>query len=645
MRGPVLIVGAAVAAGCAAAPGGAHVGAALPAPEAPGQLLERASAAIWRGDPRAAEAALAEAAERAAGRHDPALDFWSELFALLRCDPLRDLPRPLRGPANAWEELRRLVQIERVRLSRRLGEGQRARPALEAETDYTAPAPAGSVAWPAEDEQWPDEELRPLALPDRCAAGVDDQALASGAARAPELALVEEVTVRLREEHPARPLLLLDQAVLLIARGRDGDAARPLALLEETHDVTAAVLAPAEQATLAAVTALAAVAAEPAGPRAIARLRLALERADLPRSARRHLTLQLAESLRAARRGDEATALVGPPPHGDDPAGRALALGQAEAHARAGRRAELLAEARAALAGQLFAEVEADGRLAALLDLAVRALLQSPVAAETFETLEALGVPGERLRRVEHFAAVADREKVPAAALAAFLWMAEQDRNPSRKLHHLARAAVAAARAGDHAEFVRLLGVVAGDGEEAGTRAAEPPGRRGATGAVAAAGTAPAARPVPAWRGRAGRRTTDWLRALLVVARDSLEALVEAGDGKGLGLLVDVLQRHLVEGGRGSLDDELTVVYRAARSHLDAGPRAYAERVGQPRRPILLGEIALGAPLPGAARGTRWVPPEPGTLVFVPRSGTDPSAANLLRWPEPLGVAWGRGAP
>src|SRR6185369_14360068 len=119
------------------------------------------------------------------------------------------------------------------------------------------------------------------------------------------------------------------------------------------------------------------------------------------------LSLRLADSLRAMGRADEATAVLGPPPHGDDPLGRTLALRQAEAHARAGRRAELLAEARAALAGQPFAAIEEDARLAALRDLALQTLLRSPVGEQTFEALEALGVPAERLRRVEQFASAA----------------------------------------------------------------------------------------------------------------------------------------------------------------------------------------------------------------------------------------------
>jgi len=287
-----------------------------------------------------------------------------------------------------------------------------------------------------------------------------------------------------------------------------------------------------------------------------------------------------------------------------------------------------------------------DARLSVLRDLAIATLLRSPVGDPTFETLEALGVPAERLKRVEQFAAAACAAGVHASALAALLWMAEQDRNPSRKLHHLARAAVAAARAGDHAQFTRLLAIIDGDAADddaaAGRAVGAGSSRRPVPAALAAA-KGDARPPAGAsWRGRAGRRATDWLRALLVVARDSLEALVEAGDQKGLGELCEALHRHLVDSGRGPLDDELTVVYRAATAHLEKGPRAYAERVGRAKKPILLGEVALAAPPRDEAERLSFVPPEPDSLVFVPGTGTDPATAGLRRWPAPLGVSWGR---
>jgi hypothetical protein len=45
---------------------------------------------------------------------DTALDFWSELLALLRCEPLARTPSADKRPAlRSWDTLRRLVQIER----------------------------------------------------------------------------------------------------------------------------------------------------------------------------------------------------------------------------------------------------------------------------------------------------------------------------------------------------------------------------------------------------------------------------------------------------------------------------------------------------------------------------------------------------
>ena len=91
-----------------------------PAPEARNELLRATGDAVWRGDLGAAHAALTRLADREQDLADSALDFWSELLALLRCEPLERMPRVgredrvLRDP---WDALRRLVQIERVRLA------------------------------------------------------------------------------------------------------------------------------------------------------------------------------------------------------------------------------------------------------------------------------------------------------------------------------------------------------------------------------------------------------------------------------------------------------------------------------------------------------------------------------------------------
>src|SRR3569833_3713809 len=115
-------------------------------------------------------------------------------------------------------------------------------------------------------------------------------------------------------------------------------------------------------------------------------------------------------------------------------------------------------------------------------------------------------------------------------------------------------------------------------------------------------------------------RSVDWQRALLVVARDALPALVDNDDQTDLATLVATLKRHLDDAGRGPVDEELTTLYRAASAHLKTGARAYAATVGAERRPILLGDIRgdrtydVQAPrvdLTGALEET-------GPLVFVP---------------------------
>ena len=141
---------------------------------------------------------------------------------------------------------------------------------------------------------------------------------------------------------------------------------------------------------------------------------------------------------------------------------------------------------------------------------------------------------------------------------------------------------------------------------------------------------------------RRAARSVNWQRALLVVARDALPGLVENDDQPNLATLVDTLKRHLVDGGRGPVDEELTTLYRAASAHLKAGARAYAETVGAERRPILLGDVLIGRKynVPPPQIDLSSALDEIGPMVFVPRRGNDASTASLQRWPGRLGVAW-----
>ena len=188
---------------------------------------------------------------------------------------------------------------------------------------------------------------------------------------------------------------------------------------------------------------------------------------------------------------------------------------------------------------------------------------------------------------------------------------------------------MAAARAGDRAEFTRTFRLLAGQedrADEAGDRKpgkkndkrtdkpdtdrteggdrsgrpdradkadkadkADPLDRLPRDGALIASAERDRAR-----EKRRAARSVNWQRALLVVARDALPALVENDDQANLATLVDTLKRHLGDGGRGPVDEELTTLYRAASAHLKSGARAYAETVGADRRPILLGDVLIG---------------------------------------------------
>src|SRR6185312_3204873 len=177
-------------------------------------------------------------------------------------------------------------------------------------------------------------------------------------------------------------------------------------------------------------------------------------------------SLRLADRLIAAQRPDDAVAILGAPPHGDDAVGRYIAFRQAQAHGRANRRAELLAEAREALNRHGRKEVDGDPALAAIMDMALRTLRASPVSPETMEVLEALGPPRERLARAEAFAAGALDGGAPLSAMATFEWLYQNDSDQTRQLRHLARACVAAARAGARADFARTFRLLAGQDKD-----------------------------------------------------------------------------------------------------------------------------------------------------------------------------------
>jgi hypothetical protein len=652
------------------------VGAGGPAPETRDELLVATGDAVWRGDLGAAHAALTRLADREHGLPDTALDFWSELLALLRCEPLARTPRvarddrPLRDP---WDALRRLVQIERVRLGRRSGAGTAAQAATRIASAEGGGAATGrrplDVVWPIEREHWSDELPTP-AVVSRCLAEPSAERAGSSLAppSGPEVAFVLQAARLMPDGHPAKPILLVEAAALAIADGRPGGAAGPLAKLEAGPSL---ILSSVERDEALLAAALAAIGDPSASPETLlARGRQALA-LPLDAPVRRAVALRLADRLVQAGRGEDATAVLGPPPHGDDDIGRYIAFRQVEAHARAGRRAELLAEAREVLHRTSRAAVDEDPALAAVMDVALRALLASPVSAETLEMIEALGPPRERLARAEAFAQIALEAGAHPSAMATFLWLYENDTDPSRQLQHLARASVAAARAGNRAEFARTFRLLAGQEDLGPARAAAPkrgersgpqadaapragdrsradgrpddklrvagrPTDRPRDGALISSGEVDRAR-----EKRRESRSVNWQRALLVVARDALPALVDADDQSNLSTLVDTLKRHLGDGGRGPVDEELTTLYRAASAHLKSGARAYAETIGSDRRPILLGDVLVG-------RSYDVRPPrvdlrsavgEAGPLVFVPKRGNDPTT-SLERWPGRFGLPW-----
>ena len=153
------------------------IGAGAPTTETRDELLLATGDAVWRGDLTAAHATLTRLADRERGKADSALDFWSELLALLRCEPLAKVPRADRSdPAlsDPWDGLRRLAQIERVRLAR---EGVSATAATAGGGHLKVGLGEQQMVWPVEKERWTDELPMP-AIVSRCAAEAPAQAKA-----------------------------------------------------------------------------------------------------------------------------------------------------------------------------------------------------------------------------------------------------------------------------------------------------------------------------------------------------------------------------------------------------------------------------------------------------------------------------------
>ena len=328
------------------------------------------------------------------------------------------------------------------------------------------------VVWPVEREHWSDELPAP-AVVSRCGAAGNGEGPAPAVARSPgpaEAALVLRAARTIPNGHPAKPLLLVQAAALSIAAGHPAAALEPIAKLDaERTDVLSA--AERDQVT-------------PGGG--------AWRRSPI-RSPRRN-SCSPEEPPRwpfRSKRRDGACSRwpspigwcssVGrrtPAPSsarlrmGTMKLGRYIAFRQVEAHARAGRRAELLAEAREVLHRARRMEVEEEPALGAVMDLALHALLASTVSPETLEVLEALGPPRERLGRAEAFAQLALEAEAYGSATTTFLWLYQTDTDANRQLQHLARASVAAARAGNRAEFARTFRLLAGQAD-----AAPPPAK------------------------------------------------------------------------------------------------------------------------------------------------------------------------
>ena len=254
-----------------------------------------------------------------------------------------------------------------------------------------------------------------------------------------------------------------------MAHGRAAPAVAALARFDAAGGPHDNVLALRERSDAVFTGALAAVTDRAVAPAVAIEKSRAAFRLDLPAMVRRSLALLLADRLMTAKRPDDAVAILvraaprrtttsaATSPSVRSRRTRAPAAGPSSSPKRARR-----------CTGTVGPTSTPIRSLGAIMDMALRTLEASPVSAETMEMLEALGPPRERLSRAQAFAEMALGAGAHASAMATFAWLYDNDTDSERRLQHLARESVAAARAGARTEFARTFLLLAGQEEPAG---------------------------------------------------------------------------------------------------------------------------------------------------------------------------------
>jgi hypothetical protein len=219
-------------------------------------------------------------------------------------------------------------------------------------------------------------------------------------------------------------------------------------------------------------------------------------------------------------------------------------------------------------------------------------LATTPFEDRVMEIVESLGPPRFLYQRLERLAQVAAMGLHADCAKAVLRWLLDRHKSAPHQARYRARLAELAFDTGDLKGFATLLREMATPDETL-------------------------LRIIP--RDRRGQFFEERDRQLLNVVAHAVPRLAERSDDEWTTSVVNTVQRFLQDAPETRVAAELTTLYRTARSLLGTGAKRYAERIGDRRPEVVLGEVEL--PRVQHALAPPEVPPfieEPEVLLRIP---------------------------
>lgn len=463
--------------------------------------------------------------------------------------------------------------------------------AVESRSAESLAKSADTLAWPWQQEIWPDEFPLPPGLVSHCA---DLELFAQLEAEHPqglrgwrleELAQLRALKAKLNPEHPSWFALLVQESALLLAQGNLDEALRAVEKIEESQ-LRAAL--PAHRDGLLLMLALA-WEKRGEGERALAAFE-ALESSPYLQQHHAFIATRVLSSLALHGRWEEVLdhPQISSPPAGER--GAWLAWLKGKALAELGEDARLFEHVRASLRAHPRWQDEAS--LSLLADLLYGRLAQASFDDKVLELVESLASPREIYLRLERLAQVAFERGEFAFSEAVIRWLLANHKAPAVQPRYQGLWARVAFERGDLQGFRRLV-------KGLSTASVE------------------LQRAIPA-----GRRGTFFLerdQELLTLLSHVLSRLPEKGDKRWGKVLADHVGRFVRESEQSRVYAQVVELYRSLRVMLEEDDRAWAERVGASAPPLVLGEwvVERSEPWPDPPKAPLHLG-EPDFLVHVP---------------------------